>query len=333
MNPVTYAVASPLNQVTQRSISLDLLKLLLAFMVVGLHVGFLTNISPTAGYLTGNGLFRMAVPVFLITNGFFLHTVFQKGRAAAWFKRLVLLYVFWTIVYSSFWLFQLPATPAAVAKATHTIIVGYFHLWYLPGLIGAAFLLLWLRHQPVTTLLAVACLLYACGVAIQYAGNYHLAAGTGLDRVFNTTWLHRSFLFLSFPFVALGYAIRELRLHERFNRSQLLIASVAGVLLLLLESYFNYMQPHNEGGFDNFLSLPLVCTAVFLFVVKVPVYGDDFGLSHYSSGIYFIHILVLTVLHRLFPLDMTSMTIAVFAVSVLLVRLLVPLDRKLGFIL
>lgn len=54
-----------------RNGALDVLKIAMAFIVVGMHAGFLTDISPIAAYLTANGLFRIAVPVFLLINGYF----------------------------------------------------------------------------------------------------------------------------------------------------------------------------------------------------------------------------------------------------------------------
>ena len=55
----------------ERNVSLDILKLSMAFMVVAAHARFLSEISPLGEYLTVNGLFRIILPVFLIINGFF----------------------------------------------------------------------------------------------------------------------------------------------------------------------------------------------------------------------------------------------------------------------
>ena len=65
----------------ERNISLDLLKLGMAFMVVGIHAGFMADINPLVKYLTVDGLFRIAVPVFLIINGFFFYRSFEKKRS------------------------------------------------------------------------------------------------------------------------------------------------------------------------------------------------------------------------------------------------------------
>lgn len=59
----------------ERNVALDLLKLTMAAMVVGLHAGFLNDFSSLGYYITVNGIFRIAVPVFFVIN-----TVSLKGK-------------------------------------------------------------------------------------------------------------------------------------------------------------------------------------------------------------------------------------------------------------
>jgi hypothetical protein len=51
----------------------------MAFMIVGLHAGFLGEYTKLGHYLTVNGVFRVAVPVFLIINGFYFYPVLLKN--------------------------------------------------------------------------------------------------------------------------------------------------------------------------------------------------------------------------------------------------------------
>ena len=86
-----------------RSLSIDILKVILALMVVGIHSGFLEDISALGRYLTVSGLFRMAVPIFFVINGFYFFSV-PPEKISHWFKRVIQLYLFWTIVYIGYWL-------------------------------------------------------------------------------------------------------------------------------------------------------------------------------------------------------------------------------------
>lgn len=66
-----------------RNISLDILKIALAFMVVGLHAGFLSSVTSIGYYLTVNGVFGIAVPIFLLIGGFYFYTAVSKDNTTA----------------------------------------------------------------------------------------------------------------------------------------------------------------------------------------------------------------------------------------------------------
>jgi surface polysaccharide O-acyltransferase-like enzyme len=52
-----------------RNVALDILKLGLSFIVVMLHCQLFKNIDDTLYHITVNGVFRVAVPVFLVITG------------------------------------------------------------------------------------------------------------------------------------------------------------------------------------------------------------------------------------------------------------------------
>jgi peptidoglycan/LPS O-acetylase OafA/YrhL len=55
----------------QRNITLDILRIVMAFMVIGSHGGFLREFGQFARYIYVSGIVRIAVPIFLNTNGCF----------------------------------------------------------------------------------------------------------------------------------------------------------------------------------------------------------------------------------------------------------------------
>ncbi len=85
------------NSALNRNVSLDILRFSMALSVVGLHAGFLADLTPLGSCLTVNGIFRIAVPVFLLINGFYFYPVLIKGKSADWLKRVLYLYVFWML--------------------------------------------------------------------------------------------------------------------------------------------------------------------------------------------------------------------------------------------
>lgn len=317
----------------ERSISLDWLKLVMAVMVIGLHAGFLGEVSALGEYLTVHGLFRIAVPIFLIINGFYFFPVLQKGKQWLWLKRVLILYLVWMAIYSPFWLQFADFSLLTLAKNTFRFLIGYHHLWYISGMLGAALLMVYLGKFSSRTLMLVIALTYAGGVAIQYLGNYHVFEGSVLDKLFNFNWVHRNFLLLSLPFFALGFLLNKHNILQRLSAGQWQMAAVAGLALLILESWSNFSNPQHEGAFDNFALLIVVCPAVFLWCMSLRIQGDSKQVALYSSAIYFVHSGMLSVLKLVTALSPSMLTLATLMLSVVVSAAVIKINSRLKFIL
>ena len=82
-----------------RKLSVDILKVLMAVMVVGIHANPLKPLGHDAIMLSGGGVYRLAVPVFFVINGYFLEPVLHGGGAGRYVRRILLLYLIWTALY------------------------------------------------------------------------------------------------------------------------------------------------------------------------------------------------------------------------------------------
>lgn len=314
-----------------RNLLLDALKVLLAIMVVGMHAGFLKEF-PLGNFLTSQGAFRIAVPIFFVINGYYFGVVKDIKSLIAWIKRVVSLYVFWMLFYVYFWFRPDSFDVIEIVKVIKTIVVGHHHLWYLPGMIGAGVLTYFFReHLKLGVVVALTC--FVGGVGIQYLGNYHFFESNVLDKLFNLTFIHRNFLFLGFPFFLVGFLIKLEKLS--FLTDKVNFIFVLGVLLLILESYFNFVNPYNDGGFDNYFSLIFICPAIFILVLNSNITTDNKNIALFSTGIYFIHPFCMSVLSKLGFDTGTIFALIVLALSVLASVVLIKIkDRfKVTFIL
>ena len=316
-----------------RYLALDALRVGLALSVVAQHAGFLAGYSALGYYLTADGLFRMAVPIFLLINGFFFYPALSSGRHLAWFRRLAYLYVFWMAFYLYLWLKPQAMTIQNIGRLALTLLVGYFHLWYLPCLIGAVLLVFVFRNVRLRVSLPVAAVLFAMGAAIQYAGSYHWFGNTRTDALFNYSPMHRNFLFMGFPLVYIGYLVNKYRLHRRIPSTALVAAVVVGLALLLVESYTFRASPGKQGGFDNFASLLLVCPAIFMLFLRLKIEGFTKDLALLANGIYFIHIWFLVLFQGVAELNGTALTLLVAISSVIGSYLMIKVNERLGFVL
>ena len=315
-----------------RNISLDILKLIMAFMVVGIHSGFLDDISAVGRYITVNGLFRIAVPVFLVINGFFFYSSLESQTVAKWFKRILVLYAFWTLVYIYFW-FPSEISAFGIAKIIKTILVGHNHLWYLPAMIGAAAVLYFVRNLSSALLFSASIALFAAGAAMQYAGNYHLFSNPTLDKVVNTLWLYRNFLFFAFPFFCIGYLFKRTGYYKKIQRGHAIIAALIGIGLLMGESYLDFSAQENAQGFDIFASLIFACPFIFLVALSSQVQGSSKSLALYSTAIYFVHPLFIYAIDAYVTMGGTAKAFAVGIASTIAAAIIIKLNTRVKIML
>jgi len=301
-------------------------------MVVGIHSGFLSDISALGRYLTTAGLFRIAVPIFFVINGFFFFSV-PPEKIVTWFKRVIILYLFWTLVYIGYWFRAETINLFEIVRVIKTILVGHEHLWYLPAMVGAALVLLPLRKLTTPALLTIALVLYFIGLSIQYLGNYHVVANTSIDKILNSHFVYRNFLFFAFPFFAIGYLLRRTEIYKKFSLASIVGMTIIAVTLLLIENYLDFKFQVASKGFDIFLFLILVCPLVFITALKLDIRGESKTLALYSTGIYFIHPLFISLVKTYADMGGTLLTLVVAILATLAAWLLIKINAKLKFIL
>lgn len=316
----------------KRNISLDLLKLIMACMVVGLHAGFLREYSKLAEYLFVNGVFRIAVPIFFIINGFYFYSTLLNKTKKIWFKRVCFLYVIWMAFYSPIWA-GLASENTSILGLIGIFIIGYHHLWYLSGVLGAAILTVIFRKVEDMLVILIILGTFLIGVLIQYAGNYHLFENTTADRVLNTDWVHRNFIFLAFPFFCIGFLINKRSLHKKISIKTTSISALIGAIFLITESYVNYYMPSRDGGFDNYIALILVCPFIFMYFQQKQISGKTKSVGLYSSAVYFIHPFTLILLKKFTHFENTLLTLIGIIVSVLISYFIIRLNYKIKVIL
>ncbi len=310
-------------QTLKRSLGLDLLRILMATMVIGLHTRWLSQVSPLWEQLTVNGLFRMAVPVFFLINGYYAFETIDSGRTAAWLKRILQIYVFWAIVYLPAYLpFSNPGG-FGLREFIGNLVFGYWHLWYMSAL-GLAGLLLWrLRARSSTALLCLAVGLFTIGLALE------IARLRGVGHI--SVKLYRSFLFDALPFLLIGYVLRRDAISGK--PPVLWTLAVLGLAGLLLESVVQQRFGVPSTDADLFISLLPLCPAVFLLVRKLRFAAASDRWAKASSALYFSHVAFLLLGQRLGIAPGMSLFAFVLALSALAAWPLIALSRRLRMVL
>lgn len=303
-----------------RNLSIDVLKVILALFVVFLHMNFLKETYPTLSYILVNGLFRIAVPVFLVITGFYFFHIDNKVKLKKWLFRTFLLYAIWMLIYISYWKDN--------EQIWLTVIFGYHHLWYLIGTFFSGIILYFLRNQSLRLLIALVVGFFLLGYGVQVLGNLHYFKNEN-DSVLNLYLLYRNFLFVCFPFLTIGFLINKHKvdLSEYKNSSPLVILSV---LCVVAEAFFNYKNISSEST-DILFSLIFASPLLFLYCQKIYVKTTSKILASFSTAIYVVHPLIMK---SDFYKDIESFKIIIFLAILIPVSFgLVYLNKKLKYLL
>lgn len=310
-----------------RSRAVDLLKLALALMVVGIHANPFRELGRTALLLTGDGIYRLGVPIFLIFNGYFLQAALNKGRGWSYVKRAATLYALWMLIYLPiYW-------PALVQQSwwqnLRMALFGYWHLWYLSGMALAAAILVPLAGWSVGRLAALMGATLALGLIFFYGQAWDLFS-IDIKLLQDPLPPHRNALTLCLPYLVMGMLIHRLNLAETLPRGPVLAVAGLGLLLVPLESvWVAYTAPK---GFphDTMASLALAAPALMIAALQWPGQVADRRIGDYASGIYFVHVAFVSMLLRHTFLTAPEWRPAVWTLAVLGSCAVVWLLRRSG---
>lgn len=282
-----------------RNLSLDILKIILAISVVFLHSHFLKDVSIIGYYSTVEGLFRLAVPTFLIISGFYFFYIQNSNDLKKWVIRLGSLYLIWMILYSPLWI-----NPNNIPKTLFILFNGYYVLWYLIGALFSGVIVYYIRNFSKNIHIFLILTLFSIGCIIQLIGNFHVFNGI-LDKVLNFNAIHRNFLFFCLPFFLIGYLINKYEIYKKLkiSLSTLLIL----LSLVVLESNLNRIFVSSSENLDQIFSLLLASPALFLYFKGKKLLGKTKNLASLSTAIYLIHPIILITVGYYLSLNTTRL--------------------------
>lgn len=306
-----------------RNLSIDYLKVALALSVVLLHLNFLRVDLPELGFILVNGVFRLAVPLFLIITGYYFTQITTLGKFKSWFFRILILYVIWMIFYLPYWF-----NPNDLLRTLLDIPIGYFVLWYLAGVIIGGSLLFFCRNMDSRYLLILAVFLYLVGYLLQQIGNLHVFTGI-VDKLLNWYPISRNFLFNCFPLLAIGFVIKNKDLDLKINISLGMV--LFSIFLVIWESYMNYRFISVDESLDHLLTILIVAPIIFIYVKNIKIMGNNKNLALFSTAIFLIHPFFINV-QSILSIEI-SKALFVLISSLIAGWILVLLNKKLKYLL
>lgn len=255
----------------KRYYSIDIMKMICACLVVGIHAQFLTDISEPLGELVNGALGRMGVPFFSCVSGYFLIKAEKNGKSPLLHQVLSLLkyyvafsviYIIWDCINSSFSAMTIGETVSTIIK--RFLCYGtYYHLWFFPCMILSLIVIHFAGKMRALKLLAVFSFVAYMFDALTY--SWHGIGQTvipGLDRL--TAWFDfeylRRFAGLTLPFAVLGLVILYTenywtnRQHDGLLRAAWTISIIANITEIAIVLKYGIA----EGTTVSFTLLPLI---------------------------------------------------------------------------
>jgi surface polysaccharide O-acyltransferase-like enzyme len=192
---------------TQRNTNIDILKVVLAFMVIAGHL-FPTNeiISKTGTfYYYINGFIRITIPVFLMISGYYLRNhIKNREYLKKYGIRILKLFLVWQIIYLPIIFSLYLKKQVDLERVIYDIIYGTGHLWYLIAMAQAVFLIYLTRKLSVNNKMILAFSILFIGYFFQFILATEIVKNETIvytNYIIGTT---RNFLFFAFPFMLLG---------------------------------------------------------------------------------------------------------------------------------
>lgn len=322
---------SPTSLEQERTAYLDLLRMLATLGVVFLHVSGMGFHLPVGEYnwyvaVVGDSLVRWSVPVFVMISGALFLKPDKKITIRLimmkYIKRLLCVYLFWCFAYMCFKVTIL-SIGARTFVFNQNCVIPYFHLWFLPMLMGVYLLIPFLRKVTLeTNLLKYALLLWLVYLTVSFVLVRDIPQISPLFKM-NLIVGYTGYFLLGF-YMSIA----------TFSKGQKGIIYSLGVMGLLITVFGSIMLSFYKGVDDEkFLfnispQVVMMSTAVFLLIKEIApkVKKCSKKAIEYIRkdlfGIYLVHGFWLYALNRAYFRDMTNqivtlplITITVFVLS------------------
>ncbi|WP_022708272.1 acyltransferase family protein [Paracoccus zeaxanthinifaciens] len=292
-----------------------------AFVVIG-HSGAARDTIGMADLAAGNTLLRVAVPVFTLIAGFYAESMLRRGDLSKWSGRLLAQYGGWSLIYLVF--LATYFLNRSGVRTFEELVLGFMHLWFLMGLALAGMMLAFFRRFGPFGVAASAIGFAAAGFFIQHA---RMAWGMELDLE-----LYRNGPFYLYPYLAMGWLLARVPAERLPSTPVLGIAFGVGMALAMYQSGY-WLQRLGE---DPLLEMPfghlLMCPALFLLVLRLPLPETRLPLGRAAAGIYVMHVLVLQGLPWIGIDTAWIRAVIAFAVPFMIVAVTVSLSARMPFL-
>lgn len=283
-----------------RNNNLDILKVIMAFLVVALHIFPVSKLEGLEGlisYEIASGITRIAVPTFFLISGYFLRNKLND-TAYLWkyAKRILLLYITWQILYLPDLIRFYKLGWFSQFDMVLKLIYGYWHLWYLLASVIAVGLLYWVRNSSVFSKWVLIISLLTVGYVFQILIQSDLLHRyLDIQFVYAIIGTTRNFLFFAFPMMLLGTLYEQWKTTiSKYKKIYVLLW-----IFLLIEVYCYYQ--FKVKAMDFLIVLPLLSMFTLVVANESKSVTSTAVNPTLSLGIYLVHPYAIRLVYEFLP--------------------------------
>lgn len=317
---------------------IDILKLFFSVCIVALHTHLFLDRNPTLYWYSSHCIWRLAVPFFFITSGYFFSRKMQNANNQKTvllntIKRLGILLVFWLIINLPFqintlYMQDLYLQKIIIELVRSIVFYPWGALWYILALIVAyIFIYPFIKKEKNIIPLILGFLLYL--FAIFSNSYYFVIEGTWMQRIVDQ-YLEifissRNGLFVGFFYVAIGNYL-NVKKESSTNKSILML--IIGMIGLILEATFiknrHYIEDHSL-----FFSLLIIVPAIFELAKSINIKKSSKKIRNLSIGIYVLHRPIISCLTYFFDIKSNTMLFLIVSIMAITISyILQKIDNK-----
>ena len=293
-----------------RNKGIDLFRLIAAMMVVAIHTFPFQSVAPQLDEIVTLTFFRVAVPFFFMTTGYFVLGPYSKNTSYLQEKKIQNYLVNLVKIYGLVILLYLPLSIINGTIAGNTSLLTwlkliifdgtFYHLWYFPGIIiGTIIVVSLLKKTTFKLTFIVSSILYLIGLSgdswygfiSQVSVIKHAYAG-----LFNVMTYTRSGLFFTPLFLCLGILIYR---QPTWVKKPLKNNRFIGILVLLAMSVESLLlHQFSVVRHDSmYLFLPFFMLFLFILILNWQPKFIWHSTDKLSLIVYIVHPIVIVVVH------------------------------------
>lgn len=276
-----------------RNSTIDFMRLVAAFFVIALHVGYYQDVSYHFGEvvrLSG----RWAVPFFFLVSGYFIGIQEKENKCHLQAFRVVKILLISSIMYLPYCFMKDPNYLESISITSLIKSGTYFHLWFLSSLAIGLLSFQFLQKFPPRFLAMISSGLILAFVITDVAA--YLEAETIFTEIHGTV-RHT----MSLAFIIIGYKISRLNIEKVSLGGLPILTTLIIFIAYFLEPFIVDFIVDSDVIKRQFPALTsLITIMIMLLCLKLSMKESIFSEAgrNLSLGIYLVHPLLIPIVNK-----------------------------------